>query len=106
MCGGGPKLSLWHFRSLTPSTIFPIDDKGIHVAEVLEDKVIAGGRSKSFYSMIFNGNIVSEIPTSCVTVYSAVHQQNPYKALCIAGSSPKIDVCSNFNYADQVLNLM
>lgn len=105
LCGGGPRLSLWHFRSLNNSTVFPIDDQGIHVAQFWEDAVLAGGRANLFYKMNFNGDIISEIPTSSVTVYSAVHQEEPFKALCLAGSSPKIDVCSNFNYRDQVLSL-
>ncbi|XP_044754172.1 THO complex subunit 6 homolog [Coccinella septempunctata] len=105
ICGGGPRLSLWHFRSLNHSTIFPIEDKGIHVAEIYQDKVFAGGRSEYFYQLSFNGNIIAEIPTSGVTTYSMIHQEEPYKALCIAGSSPKIDVCSNFVYRDLVLTV-
>ncbi|KAF5291201.1 hypothetical protein FQA39_LY14443 [Lamprigera yunnana] len=105
LCGGGPKLSLWHFRSLTASTIFPLDDKGIHFSEFVNDKILAGGRANHFYNMVFNGEIVSQIPTSCVSVFAAVHQEDPYRMLCIAGSSPKIDICSNFNYKDQVLTV-
>lgn len=105
ICGGGPRLSLWHFRSLNNSTIFPIEDKGIHVAEFYQDKVFAGGRSDHFYQMSFNGEIIAEIPTSGVTTYSVIHQEEPYKALCIAGSSPKIDICSNFVYKDLVLSV-
>ncbi|KAL3270109.1 hypothetical protein HHI36_009167 [Cryptolaemus montrouzieri] len=105
ICGGGPRLSLWHFRSLNHSTIFPIEDKGIHIAEIYQDKIFAGGRSPYFYQMCFNGDIIAEIPTSGVTTYSAIHQEEPYKALCIAGSSRKIDVCSNFIYRDLVLTV-
>ncbi|XP_018336862.1 THO complex subunit 6 [Agrilus planipennis] len=105
LCGGGPRLSLWHLKSLNNSMIFPLEDSGIHVAELYEDKVFAGGRSNYFYNMSVNGNIAAEIPVSCVTVYSAIHQENPQKTLCIAGSSPKIDVCTNFTYKDQVLSL-
>lgn len=96
---------MWHFRSLNNATIFPIDDKGIHVTEFYNDSVLAGGRSSYFYKMNFNGEIVSEIPTSSVSTYTAVHQEEPFKALCIAGSSAKIDICTNFTYKDQVLSL-
>lgn len=85
--------------------MFPIADQGIHVAEIYQDKIFAGGRSPFFYQMSFNGDIVTEIPTSPVTTYSAVHQDDPYQALCIAGSSPKIDVCSNFIYKNLQLSL-
>ncbi|KAJ3642531.1 hypothetical protein Zmor_025299 [Zophobas morio] len=105
LCGGGPRLSLWHLRSLNISTVFPIDDKGIHVAEIFHDKIFAGGRSPLFYQMSFNGDIVIEIPTAAVTTYSAIHQDEPFQTLCIAGSSPKIDVCSNFIYKNLQLSL-
>lgn len=105
ICGGGPRLSLWHFRSLNNSTIFPIEDRGVHVAQLHEDNIFAGGRSNLFYRMNFNGDIVSEIPTSAVSIYAAALQTEPFVSLCFGGSSPKIDVCSNLNYRDQFLSL-
>lgn len=66
---------------------------------------MAGGKINKFYRMTFNGDSISEIPTSSVSTYSVVHQEEPYKALCVAGSSPKIDVCTNFGYKDLVLSL-
>ncbi|XP_066141317.1 THO complex subunit 6 homolog isoform X2 [Euwallacea fornicatus] len=105
VCGGGPRLTLYHYRFLTNSTIFPIDDKGIHVAQIYEDKVFGGGRSKLFYQASFNGDIVTEIPTSGPTTYSVVIEEEPHKIMCIAGSSPKIDISLNFMYIDQQLSL-
>ncbi|XP_050307298.1 THO complex subunit 6 [Anthonomus grandis grandis] len=105
VCGGGPRLSLFHSRFLSNSTIFPIDDQGIHVTEIQDDKVFAGGRSKLFYQASFNGSIITEIPTSGATVYSAVRQETPFKIMAIAGSSPKIDISLNFMYKDQQLSL-
>ncbi|XP_057658684.1 THO complex subunit 6 homolog [Diorhabda carinulata] len=105
LCGGGPRLSLWHYRFLTNSTVFPINDKGIHVAEIRNEKILAGGRSRLFYQMSFVGDIVAEIPVSPVTVYSAVYKEEPNKILSLAGSSSKIDICSNFMYRNQQLSL-
>lgn len=105
LSGGGPRLSLWHLRFLTNSTVFPIEDSGIHVAEINGDKVFAGGRCPIFYQMSFNGDILCEIQTAAVTTYSIAHQEEPFKCLSIAGSSPKIDLCSNFMYRDQQLSL-
>lgn len=105
VCGGGPRLSLWHYRFLMNSIIFPIDDKGIHVAEIYNDKILAGGRSELFYQMSFTGNIISEIPVSAVTVYSAIYQKDPFEVLVLSGSSSKIDVCANFMYKNQQLFL-
>ncbi|CAG9831145.1 unnamed protein product [Diabrotica balteata] len=105
LCGGGPRLSLWHYRFLSNSTVFPIDDRGIHVADIHKEKILAGGRSKLFIQMSFGGEIVAEIPVSSVTIYSAVYQEEPSKILCLAGSSPKIDLCSNFMYKNQQLSM-
>lgn len=105
VCGGGPRLSMWHLRTLNTSMIFPIDNRGIHVAEFKDNTILAGGTAEYFYNLSFNGDVVSEIPISSVTVYSAIHQDEPFNVLCLAGSSPKIDICSNFNYRDQVLSL-
>lgn len=105
LCGGGPRLSLWHYRFLVNSTIFPIDDKGIHVAEIYEDKILAGGRSELFYQMSFLGDIITEIPVTAVTVYSAIHQKEPFEVLVLSGSSSKIDICANFMYKNQQLFL-
>lgn len=105
LCGGGPRLALYHYRFLTNSTVFLIEDKGIHVADIYEDKIFAGGRSKLFYQASFNGDIVTEIPICGATTYSVVKQEDPFKVMCIAGSSPKIDLSSNFMYKDQQLSL-
>ncbi|GJQ84063.1 putative THO complex [Trypoxylus dichotomus] len=105
VCGGGPRLSMWHLRTLNTSVIFPIENRGIHIAEFKENHILAGGTADYFYNLSFNGDVVSEIPISSVTVFSAIHHDSPFSALCLAGSSPKVDICSNFNYRDQVLSL-
>ncbi|KAL1494590.1 hypothetical protein ABEB36_010163 [Hypothenemus hampei] len=105
VCGGGPRLTLYHYRFLTNCAIFPIDDEGIHVSNIFDDKVFAGGRSKLFYQANFNGDIVTEIPTSGATTYSVIKQSNPFKILSIAGSSAKIDISLNCMYKDQQLSL-
>lgn len=63
------------------------------------------GKSKLFYQASFNGDIITEIPTSAVTTYSVVKHEEPFRIMCIAGSSPKIDVSLNFMYKDQQLSL-
>ena len=104
VCGGGPKLSLWHLRSMEVTTVFPITDlKGIHVAKFHEDRIFAGGAGRHFYQLSLDGRVHGQIPTSASTVYSAELRENPHKILAIAGSSMYIDICTNFNYLDQKL---
>ncbi|CAG9783995.1 unnamed protein product [Diatraea saccharalis] len=103
VCGGGPRLALWHIRSLDVATIFDLPDHGIHVSYFHDDCVIAGGASKHLYQLSYSGEIRVELPVSATTVYSAVLKTNP-NVLAIAGSSPEIDLCTSFNYRDQILH--
>lgn len=104
VCGGGPRLSLWHLRSLDVVTAFDIPDHGIHVSFFYDDCVIAGGTAKHLYQLCYSGDVKVELPVSATTVYSAVLRTTPNKILAIAGSSPEIDLCTTFNYRDQVLH--
>ncbi|OWR52270.1 THO complex subunit 6 protein [Danaus plexippus plexippus] len=104
VCGGGPRLALWHLRSLDVVTVFDIPDHGIHVSFFHDDCVFAGGAAKHLYQLSYSGDIRVELPVSSTTVYSAVLRTSPHKVLTIAGSSPEIDLCTTFNYRDQVLH--
>ncbi|XP_075969925.1 THO complex subunit 6 [Anticarsia gemmatalis] len=104
VCGGGPRLALWHLRSLDAVTVFDIPDHGIHVSFFHDDCVIAGGAAKHLYQLCYSGEVKVELPVSATTVYSAVLKTSPNKILAIAGSSPEIDLCTTFTYRDQVLH--
>ncbi|CAH0721969.1 unnamed protein product, partial [Brenthis ino] len=104
VCGGGPRLSLWHLRSLDAVTVFDIPDHGIHVSFFHDDCVIAGGAAKHLYQLNYSGDVKVELPVSATTVYSVALRTTPNKVLTIAGSSPEIDLCTSFNYRDQVLH--
>ncbi|KAI5641764.1 THO complex subunit 6 [Phthorimaea operculella] len=104
VCGGGPRLALWHLRSLDAVTVFDIPDHGIHVSYFHDDCVVAGGAAKHLYQLYYSGEVKVELPVSSTTVYSAILRTSPNKALAIAGSSPDIDLCTTFNYRDQVLH--
>ncbi|CAB3239143.1 unnamed protein product [Arctia plantaginis] len=104
VCGGGPRLALWHLRSLDAVTVFDIPDHGIHVSFFHDDCVFAGGAAKHLYQLCYSGDVKVELPVSATTVYSAVLRTTPNKVLAIAGSSPEIDLCTSFNYRDQILH--
>lgn len=103
MCGGGPRLALYHIRSLDAVTVFDLPDHGIHVSFFHDDCVFAAGASKHLYQLSYSGEVRVELPVSATTVYSAVLRADP-KVLLVAGSSPDIDLCTSFNYRDQVLH--
>lgn len=84
------------------ASIFDLPDEGIHVAEVFEDRIIAGGAMKYLYHLTYQGVTLAKVPISSNTVYSVVYREQPQKVLSIGGSSNKIDVCTNFNYREMV----
>jgi THO complex subunit 6 len=85
------------------ATIFDLADQGIHVAEIYEDRIIAGGASAHVHHTTYQGDILAKVPTSSLTVYSIVHRNTPHKVLSAAGSSNGIDISTNFNYREMTL---
>ncbi|XP_043469527.1 THO complex subunit 6 [Leptopilina heterotoma] len=103
LCGGGPKLSLWHMRTMETATVFDLPDQGIHVANIYEERIITGGTMPHVYHLTYQGETLAKVPVSSNTVYSIVYQEVPQRLLSIAGSSNQIDVCTNFNYKELML---
>ncbi|XP_063286991.1 THO complex subunit 6 homolog [Pelobates fuscus] len=99
VCGGGPMLSLWHLRSMTPTTIFPIQDSQQQV-HFYQDMILCAGQAPYINHCQINGEIRAQIPSTPRCVYSLCinegSQEN--KVLTAAGSSAKIDVFTNFRY--------
>ncbi|XP_066596839.1 THO complex subunit 6 homolog [Prorops nasuta] len=98
LCGGGPKLSLWHTRTMEAATVFDLQDQGIHVAKIYEERIIAAGASNQVHHMNYQGETLAKVQTSSNTVYSIIYQEAAQKVLSIAGTSNNIDICTNFNY--------
>ncbi|EAT41857.1 AAEL006547-PA [Aedes aegypti] len=103
VCGGGPRFSLWHLRSLECTTDFAFPDR-LHVSGFIDDAIYAGGDCRNLYQYSFNGDVTAEIPLSTPAVYSVVQQTEPNRFMAIAGAASQIDVCTNFSYRDIVLN--
>uniref|UniRef100_A0A182PVV6 Uncharacterized protein n=1 Tax=Anopheles epiroticus TaxID=199890 RepID=A0A182PVV6_9DIPT len=103
VCGGGPRFSLWHLRSLDCTADFDFPAQ-VHVSGFVDDLIYAGGDYQKLYQYNFNGEVTAEIPTSGSSVYSVALQTEPYRILSIAGASAQIDVCTNFSYRDIILN--
>lgn len=63
-----------------PMTVYDsVEDSGIHVTQLMDETLYAGGCSKYFYQLSFTDEILCKIETSPVTVYSCVNQENPFK---------------------------
>jgi len=102
-CGGGPRLALWHLRSLAPAALLPPDTAAVGFVGFNDDSVIIGGQCPVMYQANYSGEITAEVATTSSCLYSVAWQDNP-RILTCAGSSSIIDVCApNFNYRDHTL---
>lgn len=100
VCGGGPTLCLWHMRSLNPAVPL-LTDSTANVALFNDDMIISGGSSSEVYHWSYSGEIKAEVSTSGSNIFSiAISEKTQPKLLSIAGTSNKIDICTNFMYRD------
>jgi THO complex subunit 6 len=88
------------------ATVFDLPDKGIHVADIHEERIITGGAMPYLFHLTYQGVPLAKVPISSNTVYSVIYQEQPQKVLSVAGSSNKIDLCTNFNYREMVLKFV
>jgi len=104
LCGGGPKPSLWHLRSLECTTIYPFT-KQVHVTGFLDDVLYVAGDHNCLSQFSLNGDLISELSTTASSVYSVVTQQTPIKCISIGGTSNELNICSDLNYKDSVIKM-
>ena len=100
VCGGGPKLCLWHLRSMAATTVFDTAHTIANDAMFCEDSVISAGNSPYVQHWSVNGDQRAKVPCSpnCVLSVAINNKSDSAKVLSIAGGSPKIDICTNFGY--------
>lgn len=100
VCGGGPSLSLWHLRSLSPTVTFETPNCCSQIVTFHENSIISGGSTPSIYHWNINGDLKTQVPCTSSSVFSVVintaSEQN--RVLCAAGTSPNVDIYTNFGY--------
>uniref|UniRef100_A0A8C3QNB4 THO complex 6 n=1 Tax=Cyanoderma ruficeps TaxID=181631 RepID=A0A8C3QNB4_9PASS len=99
VCGGGPALTLWHLRSVTPTTVFPLAPPQHH-ALFHQDMVLSGGVGPALHLLQLNGDVRGRVPVSPPALRSlCLHPRSPeHQVLTVGGNSPKIDVFTNLGY--------
>ncbi|XP_026538112.1 THO complex subunit 6 homolog isoform X2 [Notechis scutatus] len=99
VCGGGPALTLWHLRSVTPTTIFPLPQCQ-QQAMFYQDLILSAGHSPTINHLQISGEVKAQIPClpRCVHSISINERSAEHKVLTAAGSSHFIDVFTNFGY--------
>lgn len=104
ICGGGPRFSLWHLRSLECTTIYDFPGAA-HVTGFVDDLLLVAGDHSHLHQYSLNGDLNAEIPVSGPSVYSVVWQTTPTRLMSIGGASNRLDICTNFQFKDLVVDL-
>jgi len=99
-CGGGPRLALWHLKSLAVAAPLPPTEQEVKSVSFHDEVVMVGGRGRTLFQANFSGEVTAEVAVSSSMVYSIAHMESP-SILCVAGSSSNIDICApSYNYKD------
>uniref|UniRef100_A0A8D0PY80 THO complex subunit 6 n=1 Tax=Sus scrofa TaxID=9823 RepID=A0A8D0PY80_PIG len=101
VCGGGPALTLWHLRSSTPTTIFPMRAPQKHVT-FYQDLILSAGQGRCVNQWQLSGELKAQVPGSSPGLLSLSLNQQPAapecKVLTAAGNSCRVDVFTNLGY--------
>ncbi|XP_058876238.1 THO complex subunit 6 homolog [Acipenser ruthenus] len=99
LCGGGPSLSLWHLRSVTPTTVYPVPGCQ-REACFHQDLVLSVGDGPFVSHCHLSGDVKARIPCTPPSLYSMRlnYSSQEHRVLSVAGSSGKIDIFTNFGY--------
>ncbi|XP_037093270.1 THO complex subunit 6 homolog isoform X2 [Pollicipes pollicipes] len=105
VCGGGPRLALWHMRSLTMAAVCDLPAVA-HVARFHDGLVLAGGDAADLHQFSFSGETSAVIPTDCTAVFTVLARAQPSKLLTIGGCGKFIEVCTSNKYKDFSLSFL
>ncbi|XP_013380726.1 THO complex subunit 6 homolog [Lingula anatina] len=100
VCGGGPKLSLWHLRTFAVTTVFDTPGACQQYTSFFEDTIISAGSEPYVNHWYINGDRRSRVPCTPTSVCNVTinSEAENNKVLSVVGSSAKVDLCTNFGY--------
>ncbi|KAF6127685.1 THO complex 6 [Phyllostomus discolor] len=81
VCGGGPALTLWHLRSSTPTTIFPMWAPQKHVT-FYQDLILSAGQGPCVNQWQLSGELKAQVPGSSPGLLSLSLNQQPAAPEC------------------------
>ncbi|KAK3726628.1 hypothetical protein QZH41_012280, partial [Actinostola sp. cb2023] len=80
VCGGGPRLSVWHLRSLTCTGVLDTPNSSQQNALFHEDTIITSGTEPSVFHWQVNGELRSQIPCTASCAYAMrINSASPQK---------------------------
>uniref|UniRef100_A0AAX7V228 THO complex 6 n=1 Tax=Astatotilapia calliptera TaxID=8154 RepID=A0AAX7V228_ASTCA len=99
LCGGGPSLSLWHLRSLSPTSIFNLS--GCQRQSTFhQDLILTVGEGAFVSHCLLGGEVKAQIPCTPQSLNTLQLNNNSteHRVLTVGGSSDRIDVFTNLSY--------
>uniref|UniRef100_A0A667XLX2 THO complex 6 n=1 Tax=Myripristis murdjan TaxID=586833 RepID=A0A667XLX2_9TELE len=99
LCGGGPSLSLWHLRSLSPTSIFSLPGCQ-RQATFYQDMILTVGEGPCVSHCLLGGDVKAQIPCTPQSLNTLALNTNSteHRVLTVGGSSDHIDVFTNLSY--------
>uniref|UniRef100_A0A674AEX9 THO complex 6 n=1 Tax=Salmo trutta TaxID=8032 RepID=A0A674AEX9_SALTR len=99
LCGGGPSLSLWHLRSMSPTSIFPLAGCQ-RQANFYQDMILSVGEGQCVSHCLLGGEVKAQIPCTPHSLNTLALNLNSTdnRVLTVGGSSHQIDVFTNLSY--------
>ncbi|XP_072224513.1 THO complex subunit 6 homolog [Leuresthes tenuis] len=99
LCGGGPSLSLWHLRSLSPTSTFPLSGCQRQAA-FHQDMILAVGEGACVSHCQLGGEVKAQIPCTpqSLNTLQINTKSSEHRVLTVGGSSSHIDVFTNLSY--------
>uniref|UniRef100_A0A671PHV7 THO complex subunit 6 homolog n=1 Tax=Sinocyclocheilus anshuiensis TaxID=1608454 RepID=A0A671PHV7_9TELE len=99
LCGGGPSLSLWHLRSMSPTSVFPLPGCQ-REAVFYQDLIMSVGEGPHVSHCLHGGTVKAQIPCtpSSLNTLALNLKNTEHRVMTVGGSSHQIDVFTNFSY--------
>uniref|UniRef100_A0A8C1K208 THO complex 6 n=1 Tax=Cyprinus carpio TaxID=7962 RepID=A0A8C1K208_CYPCA len=99
LCGGGPSLSLWHLRSMSPTSVFPLPGCQ-REAVFYQDLIMSVGEGPHVSHCLHGGTVKAQIPCtpSSLNTLALNLKNSEHRVMTVGGSSHQIDVFTNFSY--------
>lgn len=99
LCGGGPSLSLWHLRSMSPTSIFSLAGCQRQAA-FYQDMILSVGEGQCVSHCLLGGEIKAQIPCTPHSLNTLALNLNStdHRVLTVGGSSNQVDVFTNLSY--------
>ncbi|XP_057301892.1 THO complex subunit 6 homolog [Hydractinia symbiolongicarpus] len=98
VCGGAAHSSVWHLRSKTATAVLSTPKSCAQVIKFEDDFILTAGTEPNVFKWSINGELRTKFPTSPKSIFSLEVNEHSNRVLAVSGSSPYVDISTNFKY--------